>query len=42
MCFAGPCAGTQLHPLPIVVDRNEVYLGVASLPDPLADFEAPP
>jgi nitrite reductase/ring-hydroxylating ferredoxin subunit len=34
MCVAGPCEGVQLRPLPIVVDRNNVYLDLVSISEP--------
>ncbi len=35
VCVAGPCAGAQLRPLPVVLEGDVVYLDLEALPDPL-------
>jgi len=42
VCVAGPCRGAALRALPIVVERDLVYLDLGVLPDSLASLEADP
>ncbi len=42
VCVAGPCRGSQLRALPLVLEGGNVYLDLAALPEPFGDQRPDP